>query len=1006
MNQTNNQEQLPITTVFNFDDELFQDSANVTMNLQQDNSYTDRIRNIKTPIEQLNNDLRNNQNWLRVVHINARSIPGHLTELSRIITETNSDIIGISETFIKDDIPMNKCNIENYKLYTENRTHTTQGGVAIYIRESITAKQLPVPKNVNHPELICLELTIKNIKIAVVCVYKGLGLSYTSYSHIIEFLADINSKYENTITMGDFNVDQLDKNSSKYKFLFSNLIEPLSLKQIISKPTRIDGGTKTLLDLILLNNPENMKQWGVADIPGISDHHMVYMTYAVRKPKFKPKIIKKRDMSKFKTDDFLNDVRNVPWGEILICRDDDIDTKVNIFEGKFLSIINKHAPFKTCRVTKPATPWLRDEIKEMMDYRDKLKALCNITNNPTDVSKYKEVRNNVSHAVKKAQKSHLTKTIDNNIKNSKAFFSQLQKNNIVTSKKNNNSECKHTATYLNQIFLKNNNAKENVNLVNNEIQNILSGSDNLEPTFKFEEVTINSIKKIIKSIKSKSAGVDDIGSYFVKIAADYIAAPLVNIINTSFIHRKFPERWKRAVVRPIPKINTPILPTDYRPISLLTVFSKIIEKAAAFQIIEYLHRKSLQDPHQSAYRRDHSTTTALLKISDDIYDALDDGEITLLVLLDYSKAFDTINHRILFAKLKALGFTFEAVSWVVGYLTDRKQMVKTENDESGWESMQYGVPQGSVLGPLLFSLVIHDIRKCIKYGNYHLYADDTQIYYHFKLSKFKETITNTNNDLENIAQYSERNCLNINAGKSKYIIIGSKKHLQELAKLDMEQVEINGNIIECDTEATNLGVIFDEKFTWEKHVSSVIRKAYGKLRQFYSLRKSLSVKTKTRLVETYVLSQLNYCDIVTQGMTLALKVRIQRVQNACIRYIFGLRKYEHITQYMQELNTLNMTSRASSHALTMMHKIVTKTAPKYLTDKLSYRHEIHNHNTRNRNALNVRRLHTSRKNSAFFVKTVKEYNTLKQVSTFNNNDTITSFKTKTTRYLKLIQFLN
>ena len=282
---------MPITTVFNFDDELFQDSANVTMNLQQDNSYTDRIRNIKTPIEQLNNDLRNNQNWLRVVHINARSIPGHLTELSRIITETNSDIIGISETFIKDDIPMNKCNIENYKLYTENRTHTTQGGVAIYIRESITAKQLPVPKNVNHPELICLELTIKNIKIAVVCVYKGLGLSYTSYSHIIEFLADINSKYENTITMGDFNVDQLDKNSSKYKFLFSNLIEPLSLKQIISKPTRIDGGTKTLLDLILLNNPENMKQWGVADIPGISDHHMVYMTYAVRKLKFKPKII-------------------------------------------------------------------------------------------------------------------------------------------------------------------------------------------------------------------------------------------------------------------------------------------------------------------------------------------------------------------------------------------------------------------------------------------------------------------------------------------------------------------------------------------------------------------------------------------------------------------------------------------------------------------------------------------------------------------------------------------
>ena len=285
--------------------------------------------NILTPIEQLNNDLRNNQNWLRVVHINARSIPGHLAELSRIITETDSDIIGISETFIKDDTALNKCNIENYKLYTENRSHTTQGGVGIYIKDNIAAKQLSVPKNIKHPELICLELNIKNIKIAVVCVYKGLGLSYTSYSLIVEFLADISSKYENTIILGDFNVDQLDKNTSKYKFLFSNLIQPLSLKQIISTATRIDGDTKTLLDLILLNNPENMKQCGVADIPGISDHHMVYMTYAVRKPKFKPKMITKRDFSKFISDDFLNDVGNTPWNGIFNCNDDDIDTKKN-----------------------------------------------------------------------------------------------------------------------------------------------------------------------------------------------------------------------------------------------------------------------------------------------------------------------------------------------------------------------------------------------------------------------------------------------------------------------------------------------------------------------------------------------------------------------------------------------------------------------------------------------------------------------------------------------------
>ena len=321
---------------------------------------------------------------------------------------------------------MHKCNIDGYKLYTENRTHTTQGGVAFYIKENIPVKRIAAPKNINHPELICLELTIKGIKIAVICVYKGLGLSYTSFNYITEFLADINSKYEHTITMGDFNVDQLDKTTSKYKYLFSNLIQPLSLKQIIEKPTRIDGGTKTLIDLMLLNNPDNLKNWGVADIPGISDHHMIYMTYVVRRPKFKPRVITKRDFS---------------------------------FEDTFLAIINKHAPFKTVQVTKPSTPWLTNEIKSLMDYRDKLKAVCNYTNAAEDITKFKDARNKVSHAVKKAQLAHLSKTVDGNVKNSKKFFDQLKLNNIVGSK-NNNSECKHSATYLNQTFLKNNNAQE------------------------------------------------------------------------------------------------------------------------------------------------------------------------------------------------------------------------------------------------------------------------------------------------------------------------------------------------------------------------------------------------------------------------------------------------------------------------------------------------------------------------------------------------------------------
>ena len=165
-------------------------------------------------------------------------------------------------------------------------------------------------------------------------------------------------------------------------------------------------------------------------------------------------------------------------------------------------------------------------------------------------------------------------------------------------------------------------------------------------------------------------------------------------------------------------------------------------------MIKYLHEVKLQDIYQSAYKPNHSTVTALLNITDDIYNALDDSELTILVLIDYSKAFDTINHRILFAKLKALGFHSDAISWIVAYLTDRKQKVKTLKDESGWEHVMNGVPQGSVIGPLLFSIMVYDLKDSIKECDYHMHADDTQAYKKTTLDRINFTINRINEDLK------------------------------------------------------------------------------------------------------------------------------------------------------------------------------------------------------------------------------------------------------------------
>ena len=231
-------------------------------------------------------------------------------------------------------------------------------------------------------------------------------------------------------------------------------------------------------------------------------------------------------------------------------------------------------------------------------------------------------------------------------------------------------------------------------------------------------------------------------------------------------------------MKPLPKISNPAIASDYRPISLLSTFSKVIEKISAKQMIEYLKITGYLDNLQSAYKQSHSTITALLNVTDDIYEALEDTELTFLILLDYSKAFDCANHRLILAKLQSAGFKNDSLSWIKSYLTDRSQKVVTGSAESGWENVINGVPQGSVLGPLLFTVLVSDISSAIRRGRYHLYADDTQLYYTCKVEDANDTITKINEDLSNIFNYSKRNCLKLNAGKSKFIIIGSRPNLK------------------------------------------------------------------------------------------------------------------------------------------------------------------------------------------------------------------------------------
>ena len=946
-----------------------------------------------TPARKINKDFENYKNLIRISHLNAVSVPKHRDEIFKIVSETQMDIICVSETNIKKTTPPETYAMCGYNLFRYDRNYTTKGGVGIYVKDTLKAKKIHVTYNKPQPELCFIEVEVRNNKLLVGVIYKPPKEDYTLFGDIAEILAFFTTKYQHVILCGDLNIDQLKSETIEYKYLLKTIIEPLSLTQLVKEPTRITKKTSTLLDLILVNSPKNVKCSGVVDIPGISDHSMVYAAYAMKKPKWKPIIIKRRDFRKFSEVEFRRDMENASWGNIYALEESDVNNQTTVVENIFIDIINKHAPYREIKVKKPVTPaYMTDEIVRMMDKRDMYKNKFNQYKSTSLHDTFIELKNKVNYMIRKAKKKDFEEKINSKIKNSKKFHRALKDNCIVTSKIRGQEECNIDPDILNKNFVLHNNAEVNSILLDEQIRKI-----NLHTTtqcFEFKEVSELEVKKVARSLKSNATGIDDISAFFIKESIEYSVHAITEIINASLKFNIFPTRWKRALIKPIPKCSEPKESSDYRPISLLAALSKILEKIVAKQMKEHLEENELLDEHQSAYKAHHSTTTALIDILDNINEAFDKAEITVLTLLDYSKAFDCANHKLILAKLKKLGFKNSALEWINSYLTDRSQQVVTSRGISKWAVIKNGVPQGSVLGPLLFTVLIHDLKEAIRHCAHHLYADDTQLYISGKVKDINKLVLSMNEDLEATAKFSDNNFLKLNSKKSMYIILGSARNINKLSKEEVPPIRIGKNFIERKTIVRNLGVIFDENLNFESHMNTLIRNAYYRLKQAYRFKNFLSMESKVKIAESYILANFNYCDILFLNISNQLKRKIQNFQNTCVRFIFGLKKYDHISEKFKSLNILNMENRRKLHSLTTMHKIINNLAPTYLSKRIRIISSVHSHNTRGNGNLISKRAKNNYGQNSFFNVTAREYNMAREELKFKKNISCCTLKMK------------
>jgi hypothetical protein len=440
---------------------------------------------------------------------------------------------------------------------------------------------------------------------------------------------------------------------------------------------------------------------------------------------------------------------------------------------------------------------------------------------------------------------------------------------------------------------------------------------------------------------------------------------ILHLFNFVFLTGVYPENWKVSRVIPVPKKSPCLSVSDYRPISILPVLSKVFEALAKEQILGHVGVCDLLTPYQSGYRAGHSATTAVLSVVDDLGVRMDRGEVSVLVLLDFSKAFDCLDHARLCSKLRGqFGFDGAAFSLLQSYLQGRRQVVCVNGACSAVGVVSSGVPQGSILGPILFSLFVHDVHEVFSFCKFHMFADDLQFYNSSSVSDLRRLETEVNSDLLSVVAWSRNNGLSLNVGKTQVLFVR-----RPLTLVNEPCLFLDGSELSFVSSVTNLGFFMGSDLNWNglaSRISGRVAATLGRLRSFGRL----STSVKLRLFKTLVLPFFNYGDVFLLSLSEEYKRVLNKSLNDCVRFVYSLRLGDHVTSYQRNLIGCPFARYYEFRAVLFIHRLLLTRCPGYLYDRLSLS------TSRRTRRLVTPRNRTALYNGSFFVQGVRAYNAL------------------------------
>ena len=644
--------------------------------------------------------------------------------------------------------------------------------------------------------------------------------------------------------------------------------------------------------------------------------------------------LKDINLSQFKQDIATSSLVTAPKSAI--------EDLVDQYNNVLTDILDKHAPIKTkLKTARPITPWYNEEIRKAKAERRKAERKWRTTKLTVHHQIFKELKNQVCYLIDKSKQQHYSESICEHQGNQKVLFKTvniLLNNKKVASFPNDKSD-KNTSDRFSNFFV------EKIQKIRNDLESIERPDIKEVPhrnltcsLHSFQLVSEEEIRKIVMSSPSKSCILDPIPTNVLKDCIDELLPFITKVVNTSLSSSTVPSSLKNAIVSPIlkkPDLDIETL-KNYRPISNLPFLAKVLEKVIAQQLDDHIESQNMQEPMQSAYRKHHSTETALVRVQNDVLEAIDHQQCVLLVLLDLSAAFDTVDHNVLVRRLECrFGVTGNAIEWIKSYLDNRKQSVLVNGVFSKEQVLTCNIPQGSVLGPKFFKDYSSALAELVRSlgVQLHMYADDTQLYFTFKPTSEKQAVNMMERCIIQVRLWMAANFLKLNDEKTEFIVIGTP---QQLTKVTSSSVKIGDVHVMSSDVVRNIGAQFDKNMKLEQQVNCVCRSAWHHFRNIAKIKKFLTKKDTETLLHSLVTNKIDHHNALLYGLGKNLINRLQKIHNAAAKLLMGKRKFDHVTPLLQELHWLPVEYRITYKIALLVYKSLHGQGPIYLQELLHW----------------------------------------------------------------------